>query len=364
MTTQRWTISTIILFVGLATGFVGCGDDTTAAGDAGAGAAGSTTESPNLGDKTEKKITAADGGMVALKDAGILLDIPAGALAKDVTISAEVVSNAGLPDGKTLAGNVVEFLPKGLQFTKPVALSIDLGAVKVPKGATASIAWLDEKTNKWVDLDGSKLVGGTVTAETTHFTIFVVRFVVDASGQIVQESGQCSSGSFKACGGDIAGVWTITAGCADVPAALLQQVAAQCKGASIEVGVDIVGDVTFAAGKVTGTFNIDSMSTQVQPKSCNNITTCDMPDASDTGTTVKDTGTACETKQAQSQVKELDGTYEVSGNAVTITDPTDVSDAGTPNPPTADDYCITGNTMVVRSADTSGIIFQWTATRK
>ncbi len=358
---QRFRVTGLVLVCGLAMSLAGCPSSSDKSSEMDGGASGSATESPNLGEMTSLKVTAADGGTVALTKAGVKLAIPGGALDGDTTITAEVVSNAKLPDSSSLAGDAVEFLPKGTTFKKPVSLSIDLGKTTVPTGSSAKLSWLDEKTNKWVDLDGAKVVGGAVVANTTHFTIFMIRIVVDAAGNAMQTGGGCS-GTYKACGGDIAGTWTITKGCANVPQALSDQVTASCKGATFEFGLDIAGDITFASGKVTGTLNVDSVTTQTMPKTCTGGM-CSKNDPSKPNETITDTGTACEDKKTDSSTQMVDGTYVVDATAKTLTimNKNDSPDAGAPK---ADDYCVTGNTLTVLSHEDNGVDVQWTATRK
>src|SRR3954447_5703815 len=161
---------------------VGCGSDD----------AGKVDESPDLGASAEKLITAADGGEIAIAKAGVKLSIPAGALGKDTMVSAEVISKQGLTDADKLAGNVLEFGPDGTKFEQPVTLELDSAGAKIPDGAKGTIAWFDTENKKWVDLPGSKVSGGKVSAETTHFTVFAIRIEVAANGDVVQTAGECS----------------------------------------------------------------------------------------------------------------------------------------------------------------------------
>jgi hypothetical protein len=362
MRSPSWTLHALVLAALLAGGTFGCGDDS-GAGDSsksgkGDGGDGRVTESPNVGDSVKKAVTAADGGEVALKDAGIMLMIPAGALGDDTEITAEVVSKTDLPGAADLEGNVVKFGPDGLKFSMPVELSIDLGGAKAPKDAAATISWLDEKKGKWVDLEGSKVVDGKVVADTTHFTIFAVRFVVNASGQVEQTAGQCS-GNFKACGGDIEGTWNVTSGCADLTMPINANPG--CAGASFEFGIDITGDITFAKGTLTGTLMLEQMQTEIVPKTCNG----GMCDTAGTDEVVTDKGDTCETTKNTMETKTVDSSYVIDGSTIQITDSTP-ADAGTgtakPNPP--GDFCVTGDTLVVVSHEDNGVDLRWTATRK
>ena len=326
-------------------GLVGCGSD--------GGDGGGVDESPNVGAATKKMITADDGGEVALAEAGVKLSIPAGALAADTMISAEVISKSGLMDAAHLAGNVVEFGPDGLQFEEPVTLELDVGDAKIPTDAEVSLAWFDEKTKEWVDLPGSKMEGGKVSAQTTHFTVFAVRFVVNSNGDIVQDAGECS-GEFKACGGNIEGTWNIVSGCANVGSALSNHNAGgQCSGASLSLGIDITGDIVIGGGKIMGTLNMMSEVKQVMPKSCIGGS-CPMSDSSDPDDFVfVDKGDTCEGTQTETETNELNETYMVE-NGMFLTDDSD----------DMTEYCVTGNKLVVNSVNGEGITIRWTAMRK
>ncbi len=327
---------------------MGCGGDE---GGSGPG------ESPDLGAATEAMITAADGGEVALAEAGVKLSIPAGALAEDTMISAEVVSRSGLPDAAMLAGNVVEFGPDGLTFEQPVTLELEVGDTNIPENAVVSIAWYDDEADAWVDLPGSEIDGGKVTAQTTHFTIFAIRFVVNADGEVVQEGGECSE-DFNACGGDIEGTWRIVAGCANAGAAFANA-GAQCAGASISLGVDITGDIVIGGGMITGTLEITSEITQVMPKSCIGGM-CPAADPEDPEDFVfEDKGDTCEGTQSEAATTELDGMYMVEGGMFVMEE----TDAMSTDSDTTE-YCVTGNTLVVNSVNEEGIVIRWTAERR
>jgi hypothetical protein len=302
-------------------------------------------------------ITAADGGEVALAEAGVKLSIPAGALAADTMISAEVISKSGLMDAEQLAGNVVEFGPDGLQFDAPVTLELEVGDANIPDDAEVSLAWFDVKAKQWVDLPGSKLEGGTVSAETTHFTVFAIRFVVAANGDVVQEGGECSE-SFTACGGNLEGTWNIVSGCADVGKAL-GNTGGQCQGASLSLGIDITGDIVIGGGMISGTLNLTSEFTQILPKSCIGGM-CPMADPEDEGDAVfVDKGDTCEATQTETASNELSSTYRVEGGMFVTAD----SETGEADDDTTE-YCVTGNKLVVNSVNEDGVTVRWTAMRK
>lgn len=352
-----------------------CGDSADEGGD-------KVTESPNLGEKGSVKATAAEGGELSLPESGVTLSIPAGALEEDTEITAEIIGKKDLPEAANLAGNVVEFGPDGLNFLMPVALEIDLAGAKIPEGADVSIAWLDEDKNEWVDLSGSKMANGKVTAETTHFTKFVIRFIVNEDGDIVQDGGQCDTSGFKACGGDVEGTWNFEVGCVTVGDAIggnEQDPSAKCF--SIDAGVDFSGEVTFSKGTVSGvamssieaTFNVDKacLADAYSEMGGGEVTadsfTCDMfADAEDgeTPPKVEEKGDVCTiTQPEETNSDTIDGTYTVEGNTITITD-TDVEEGDT-SEPEAQEFCIQGDTLTLVTRDEeSGTVFMITAKRK
>jgi hypothetical protein len=334
----------------IAATMVGCGGDDGSSGDD----SGKTADSPNVGASTEKMVTAAEGGEVALAEAGVNLSIPAGALAEDTMISAEVISKSGLKDADEVVGNVVEFGPDGLKFEKPAMLELAVGDAKIPTDATVSLAWYDDENGKWVDLEGSKLEGGKVMAETTHFTVFAIRIVVNDNGQLVQMGGECTD-TFKACGGNLEGTWNIVHGCADIGNALGQADSA-CKGASIAFGIDITGDVVIGGGKISGTLMMSSELTQIMPKSCVGGS-CPMSTGSDPDDVVfVDKGDTCEGTSTDSETQEVDETYTVEDNMFVT--------AGDDNSSDMSEYCVSGDKLVVNTVSEDGITIRWTAMRK
>lgn len=354
-----------------------------ACGDSGSGGE-SVSESPNLGETGSVKATAAEGGELSLPESGVTLSIPAGALAEDTEISAEVVSKKDLPEAANLGGNVVEFGPDGLTFLAPVKLEMDLAGSKVPEGAEVSIAWLDEDKNEWVDLPGSKLADGKVSANTMHFTKFVIRFVVNEDGEVVQDEGQCDTSGFTACGGDIEGTWDFSVGCVTLPGSLGSEDDPAAKCISVDAVVDFSGEVTFSKGSFTGTTMNSFSFTQKIDKACladafsqspdamgMTITAdqlmCDQfvdePDPGEEPATVEEVGDECLISQPEkTEMDTIDGTYTVEGNTLTTTD-NDVEE-GEVAEPEPQEYCIKGNTLTLVFSNEDGSKVMLTAERR
>ena len=109
----------------------------------------------------EKLIHAADGGFVEVQ--GFRVDIPAGALPYDATITID------LPGDLLLAKRVVaDFGPEGMVFNQPVTLSFPLTGVLLNGDPIQVSRW---ETDHWVGLGGWLSGGGTrLNGTTPHFS--------------------------------------------------------------------------------------------------------------------------------------------------------------------------------------------------
>lgn len=330
-----------------------CGDNdsTTPAGSGGSTNNGNNN-SAGTGNTAEPsmasdEVSAAEGGEVALDD-GAAVNIPAGALSDDaeVTIESSEPSN-NLPDFDSIQGLAYEFGPDGTTFDVPVELTLPL--VGTP-GADeeAVVSWLNTDTNKWEDLETTS-ARGTVTAETTHFTLFVVRFKDVEAG-----SFDCS---FEACeGGNIVGTWNIQGACIDVE--FENPFEASCPESTFEIASNMSGTVTFNDdGTFSSSFTNGGDLNFSLPASCvvemamgregdcQALFGTDSEESPTTCTGTQETG--CECSQAgASETNENSGTYAVDGSSLTITD-----DEGT-DPPSA--LCISGDTLKVQTIDEGG----------
>lgn len=111
----------------------------------------------------EKYIVASEGGFVELQ--GFRVDIPAGALSQNTTITIDLPTDNVL--GKRL---IAEFGPHGTQFNTPVTLSFPLTDVLLPSGPIEVARW---ENGGWTSLGGSVNSLGTVLSSTTpHFSTY------------------------------------------------------------------------------------------------------------------------------------------------------------------------------------------------
>jgi hypothetical protein len=111
----------------------------------------------------EKYIVASQGGFVELN--GFRVDIPAGALSQNTTITIDLPTDNVL--GKRL---IAEFGPHGTQFSTPVTLSFPLTGVLLSGDPIEVGRW---ENGAWTSLGGSVNSLGTVLSSTTpHFSTY------------------------------------------------------------------------------------------------------------------------------------------------------------------------------------------------
>ena len=126
---------------------------------------------PNLlgARRAEKRIIAAQGGFVELN--GFRVDIPAGALPADTTVSIT------LPADELLAKRLVaEFGPHGVQFSTPVTVTFPLSGVLWNGNPVEVARW---ENGGWTSLGGSVNAAGTALSGTTpHFSTYGGKYLL------------------------------------------------------------------------------------------------------------------------------------------------------------------------------------------
>ncbi|MCB9537301.1 MAG: hypothetical protein H6704_13695 [Myxococcales bacterium] len=215
----------------------GMGGTPGAGGEPGMGGMGGTPGA------VEQAVTAAEGGTVEAGDGTAALDIPAGALPADTTITVAVE-----PAGQDTQTPIYDFGPDGLQFEMPVTLCIDF-AGEAPEGMEAAVAWQDG--DRWVALDDLTTEGGQVCGKTDHFTRFSVVWV-EGGGAVIASECRDVLDTFAACGGDVAGAWNWT----DICVAIFLEggdnpIAEACPEATFGGELIIDASATFDADLVT-----------------------------------------------------------------------------------------------------------------
>lgn len=126
---------------------------------------------PNLSGtrSASKRITASQGGFVEIN--GFRVDIPAGALPADTTVTINLPTDNVL--GKRL---IAEFEPHGVQFSTPVTLTFPLTGVQLLGGDIEVGRW---ENGGWTSLGGSvNLLGTKLTGQTPHFSTYGGKYVL------------------------------------------------------------------------------------------------------------------------------------------------------------------------------------------
>jgi hypothetical protein len=354
------------LLLGLMGVFAACGADSEDKG----------SDAPTyVGVMKSAVVTAAEGGK--LEAGAATLNVPAGAVDGDLTVTVAVEAKKGKPDEKNILVDIYDFGPDNTQFNKPVELSFDMAGVKANMDeGTVQVAWLDG--DKWQTLP-TTVKDGKATAETTHFTPFTIIFVLKDDGTIVQDGGECS-GDFDACGGDISGTWNFSGACASFPnpydTADPENPFAMCKDKpSFAFTLDLSGTVTFGAD---GSFEVHQTTTSSAdakvPASClasvgGAMYTPDMVCTDLLKGTLESSGD-CSLLAAEPQVEQNDetGTYTTEGSTLTVTTNGDGADAGA-DEPDMNEYCVQGDTLTVRFTETDAETgttteIRYTATRQ
>ena len=133
---------------------------------------GKKKEKPSFEEQVSKEIKAEEGGKIESSDGKMSVEIPAGALEGDTTITMTVYDALGYSDenGK-IVSKVVEFEPSGTIFKKPVIITMTAG--EDVKEKTISAAVYNEAEEKWSYSQGFYVIlkkneaGGDPIMETT-----------------------------------------------------------------------------------------------------------------------------------------------------------------------------------------------------
>ena len=131
-------------------------------------------ELPAYEEQVSKEIKAEEGGKVESSDGKTSVDIPAGALDEDTTITMTIYDAEGYEgtEGKKVISKVVNFEPNGTKFKKPVIIT--MAASEEVKDKTIVAAVYDEKKEDWsysqgfyVILEDGKTEAGDPIMHTT-----------------------------------------------------------------------------------------------------------------------------------------------------------------------------------------------------
>ncbi|MBP5435410.1 DUF1566 domain-containing protein [bacterium] len=171
----------VIVFVSLFA-FVSCG--------------GKKKEKPRFEEEITKEIKAEEGGTITNSDESVAIEIPAGALESDTTITMRIYDAADYPgtEDKTVISKVVEFEPTGTIFKKPVFISMistgtgaELRAAK-KKVVTAAVYKEDEGNWSYSKTGATVKVSKDASGDPIMTTAAGDPIMLNAAGDPIMQS--------------------------------------------------------------------------------------------------------------------------------------------------------------------------------
>ncbi|HEY3445073.1 MAG TPA: hypothetical protein VGK67_01870 [Myxococcales bacterium] len=135
------------------------------------------------------------------------VSVPAGAVSQPLSIRMKAASPSPLLPAELLpAGRAVLVEPEGATFAKPVTVTLDVSGV--PEGAHVQIATAPAGSTQFTLLPAARS-GQTVTAQTSHFSVFVPVVALDLSvfDDFCRAYNQAQAERGAACAGGTAEMW-------------------------------------------------------------------------------------------------------------------------------------------------------------
>jgi RHS repeat-associated protein len=111
--------------------------------------------------------------------AGFELDVPAGAVEKDVRLTIRPLSPDQVPvmdatmDNITVGGRAFRLGPRGMAFKKPVRLTIPIDGGRLDPDDAPRAFYFDETDKQWHEIETIVPGRNVVVARSTHFTDFI-----------------------------------------------------------------------------------------------------------------------------------------------------------------------------------------------
>ncbi len=133
------------------------------------------------------RIAAAAGGVIQSGDVSIT--IPPNALSTDTNIAIAEVAPSATPSLEIVRSATYELGPSGLTFATPVILRFSIKSDFVPEDNHVA-AYYDASRMEWFPLHDSTRSDRTVTATTTHFSMYAL--VVSANAALGVDFSKCS----------------------------------------------------------------------------------------------------------------------------------------------------------------------------
>ena len=226
------------------------------------------------------------GAAIETADGGLALDIPAGALALETTITVEALDDLPGQDPRVIPGTSYEFGPDGTQFSVPVTIRLRYDPAAVPDGTSPRMLRLHTFANgSWRVVPGSTVdvEQNTVTGQTSHFSRYALlpaAFTSVASGEF-HTCALTAAGSAWCWGRNTTG--QLGAATTEIcPASDLSNVPVACSTVAMEVagghvfqsieagnthtcGVTVAGDIYCWGANTFGQLGNANLVTQTTP---------------------------------------------------------------------------------------------------
>jgi hypothetical protein len=131
-------------------------------GGAAVGCGGSSPSTPAAMQTASAAVTPEAGGMVALPDMSVKLDVPPGAVPANTMITM-TTTDATPPQGLMADSPILQFEPDGIVFTKPVTVTFTF------KNATSPVVFWSNAGGGYDLIEGT-VSGTTISAPVMHFS--------------------------------------------------------------------------------------------------------------------------------------------------------------------------------------------------
>jgi len=148
---------------------------------------------------TSKSRVGPKGGVIELSDKSARVEIPEGALSKEIEVAVAEVSNPPpFAMGREKSGRAFAFTPHGTIFEKEVTITVDF------EGAEDGIHLTkleDDKDTTWTQVDSTP-VSKQLISKSKSFSIYCAARFVDASGDADASAGGSDDADLDAGMGD------------------------------------------------------------------------------------------------------------------------------------------------------------------
>jgi len=166
------------------------------------------------GGSTISQVVGPSGGTVSAPD-GTSVQVPAGAVTSNVTITLTPNPSAPAPSGMLWVGTPYVFGPEGTQFALPVTVVLAFAPASIPTGESASQVVVETApagSTSYISRGGTLADSTHVRATTTHFSTFGPGIDDSAGATGGSSTGSEGTSTGSATGGGTTGSSSSTGG--------------------------------------------------------------------------------------------------------------------------------------------------------